>query len=222
MLRMCDIGRDHSPGAPVSRGVCLQAGAARHGSAGLGLSPVARCPCGILWPVFSRGYVQVQRCYQHTCMLLLRLTCTCSLRSQLSGTSWSELDKQNGSLQQLCLSGARHNVNGQLPCAQDLCGLVCTPMQSRPTGCSNVIHIISGGVLCRLTGFFKGLGVKAVLDTNTGRDIALLEAAAEFIERYKAAHPGHEQDGETITCRMASCTQAHLSRAQEQPETWIV
>lgn len=43
--------------------------------------------------------------------------------------------------------------------------------------------------LRRLTGFFKGLGVRAVLDTNTGRDLALLEAAAEFIERYRAAHP---------------------------------
>ena len=56
---------------------------------------------------------------------------------------------------------------------------------------------VSGWVLCRLTGFFKGLGVKAVLDTNTGRDIALLEAAAEFLERYKAAHPLLKQHGET-------------------------
>jgi len=48
---------------------------------------------------------------------------------------------------------------------------------------------------CRLTGFFKGLGVKAVLDTNTGRDIALLEAAADFMERYKAAHPEYTQGG---------------------------
>ena len=35
----------------------------------------------------------------------------------------------------------------------------------------------------------------AVYDTNTGRDIALLEAAAEFIERYRAAHPEHIEDG---------------------------
>ncbi|CAK0781927.1 hypothetical protein CVIRNUC_005508 [Coccomyxa viridis] len=51
----------------------------------------------------------------------------------------------------------------------------------------------SAETMSRLSGFFKGLGVKAVLDTNTGRDIALLEAAAEFLERYKAAHPGPEQ-----------------------------
>lgn len=46
-----------------------------------------------------------------------------------------------------------------------------------------------------MTGFFKGLGVKAVLDTNTGRDIALLESAAEFLQRYKAAHPDQAQSG---------------------------
>lgn len=52
-----------------------------------------------------------------------------------------------------------------------------------------------GHVCCRLTAFFKGLGVKAVLDTNTGRDIALLEAAAEFIQRYRAAHPQVIEEG---------------------------
>lgn len=54
---------------------------------------------------------------------------------------------------------------------------------------------VTAACLCRLTGFLKGLGVKAVLDTNTGRDIALLEAAAEFIERYKTAHPELMQSG---------------------------
>ncbi len=53
---------------------------------------------------------------------------------------------------------------------------------------------------CRLTGFFKALGVKAVLDTSTGRDIALLEAAAEFIQRYKAAHPDPAQNGRLTSC----------------------
>lgn len=43
--------------------------------------------------------------------------------------------------------------------------------------------------LQKLTGFFKGLGVRAVLDTSTGRDFALLETAAEFVERYRETHP---------------------------------
>jgi iron only hydrogenase large subunit-like protein len=43
--------------------------------------------------------------------------------------------------------------------------------------------------LHRLTGFFRGLGVRAVLDTSVGRDLALLEAAAEFVRRYRETHP---------------------------------
>lgn len=43
----------------------------------------------------------------------------------------------------------------------------------------------------RLAGFLKGLGVRAVLDAGAGRDLALLEAAAEFVERYRRAHPEH-------------------------------
>ena len=69
---------------------------------------------------------------------------------------------------------------------------------------------VNGGVLCRLTGFFKSLGVKAVLDTNTGRDISLLEAAAEFLERYKAAHPGLKQHGEAV--RQLPATLPHAYR----------
>ncbi len=51
--------------------------------------------------------------------------------------------------------------------------------------------------LQKLTGFFKGLGVRAVLDTSTGRDFALLEAAAEFVQRYREAHP--ELAGESMS-----------------------
>lgn len=41
----------------------------------------------------------------------------------------------------------------------------------------------------RLTQFLKSLGAKLVLDTTSSRDIALLEAAQEFIARYAAKHP---------------------------------
>ena len=54
----------------------------------------------------------------------------------------------------------------------------------------------------RLTGFLKGLGVRAVLDASVGRDFALLEAAAEFVERYRQAHPP-EQLGKEFGARQA-------------------
>jgi len=38
----------------------------------------------------------------------------------------------------------------------------------------------------RLAAFFKGLGVAAVLDDSVGRDLALLEAAEEFVQRFRA------------------------------------
>ena len=41
----------------------------------------------------------------------------------------------------------------------------------------------------RLAHFLKSLGVKLVLDTTSSRDIALLEAAQEFLARYTAKHP---------------------------------
>lgn len=39
----------------------------------------------------------------------------------------------------------------------------------------------------RLTAFLKALGVRTVLDAAAGRDLALLEAAAEFVARFRAA-----------------------------------
>ena len=53
-----------------------------------------------------------------------------------------------------------------------------------------VAHSLSPGETARkLAGFLRKLGVKAVADAGTGRDLALLEGAAEFIQRYKGVHP---------------------------------
>lgn len=55
-----------------------------------------------------------------------------------------------------------------------------------------VLHKLSPSeTLGKLVCFLKGLGVTAVLDTSTSRDLALLESAQEFIARYKAKHPEH-------------------------------
>lgn len=37
----------------------------------------------------------------------------------------------------------------------------------------------------KLKSYFKGLGVGLVLDSRFGGDIALLESAAEFVERFQ-------------------------------------
>lgn len=58
-----------------------------------------------------------------------------------------------------------------------------------------------GETQARLAGFLKGLGVRAVLDASAGRDFALLEAAAEFVERYRAAHPKHTGGSHVAHCQ---------------------
>ena len=45
--------------------------------------------------------------------------------------------------------------------------------------------------LGKLVSFLKGLGVRAVLDTSSSRDLSLLESAQEFIARYLTKHPEH-------------------------------
>lgn len=52
-------------------------------------------------------------------------------------------------------------------------------------------------VATKLAACLRGLGAKAVLDAGTGRDLALMEAAAEFLDRYRAQHP--ELQGEQCT-----------------------
>lgn len=42
-------------------------------------------------------------------------------------------------------------------------------------------------VLRRLTTFFESIGVKHVFDTTDSRDLSLVETAAEFVSRYRAA-----------------------------------
>jgi len=41
----------------------------------------------------------------------------------------------------------------------------------------------------RLAGFLRGLGAHALIDCGLGADIHLMQVAAEFIARYRAAHP---------------------------------
>ena len=40
-------------------------------------------------------------------------------------------------------------------------------------------------VFKKLTTFFKSLGVKAVFDTSSSRDLTLIETCHEFVNRFK-------------------------------------
>ena len=75
-----------------------------------------------------------------------------------------------------------------------------------------VLHKLSPiETIGKLVCFLKGLGVKAVLDTSTSRDLALLESAQEFIARYTATHPEHASSSSShahssgICCTNQSC-----------------
>lgn len=52
-------------------------------------------------------------------------------------------------------------------------------------------------VLRRLTHFFQELGVKHVFDTTDSRDLSLVETAAEFLARYRAAKSQPTGNGNT-------------------------
>ncbi|GAB2225950.1 hypothetical protein Droror1_Dr00021731 [Drosera rotundifolia] len=49
----------------------------------------------------------------------------------------------------------------------------------------------------KLTTFFKSLGVKAVFDTSSSRDLSLIEACNEFIARYKQNQSSNDIKRET-------------------------
>ena len=46
-----------------------------------------------------------------------------------------------------------------------------------------------------LVAFFRGIGAAAVLDDSAGRELALLEAADEFVERFQARARGAQEGG---------------------------
>eukprot|EP00193_Tetraselmis_chui_P008082 CAMPEP_0177759780 /NCGR_PEP_ID=MMETSP0491_2-20121128/4912_1 /TAXON_ID=63592 /ORGANISM="Tetraselmis chuii, Strain PLY429" /LENGTH=518 /DNA_ID=CAMNT_0019275627 /DNA_START=362 /DNA_END=1915 /DNA_ORIENTATION=- len=48
----------------------------------------------------------------------------------------------------------------------------------------------------RLVGFFKSLGVKAVLDLSCARDVSLMEAAAEFCYRFRSHRSSSAKGGD--------------------------
>ena len=51
-------------------------------------------------------------------------------------------------------------------------------------------HLTPMQVASRLAFCLRELGAKAIFDANTGRELALREAAAEFLRKYRTQHFG--------------------------------
>lgn len=66
-------------------------------------------------------------------------------------------------------------------------------------------------VLTKLTTFFKSLGVKAVFDTSSSRDLTLIESCNEFITRYKQSNSTNDVKSKSAFPMISSaCPGIHL------------
>ncbi|GIL96756.1 hypothetical protein Vretimale_2565 [Volvox reticuliferus] len=64
--------------------------------------------------------------------------------------------------------------------------VISVSAQSR-TALASYFALSPSQALSRLAGWFKWLGVRAVWDLTTARDLVLLEEAAEFLDRYRSS-----------------------------------
>uniref|UniRef100_A0A3B6KA93 Iron hydrogenase small subunit domain-containing protein n=1 Tax=Triticum aestivum TaxID=4565 RepID=A0A3B6KA93_WHEAT len=65
-------------------------------------------------------------------------------------------------------------------------------------------------VFRKLTALFKSMGVKAVYDTSSSRDLALIEACNEFISRYKLSQLSSDKEVGTSLPVLSSACPGHM------------
>ena len=83
-----------------------------------------------------------------------------------------------------------HQSTGELMSALQSSKVVIVSVSPQSRASLGVLHQQSPTQTAgKLAHFFRSLGVRFVLDTTSSRDIALLEAAQEFIARYTTKHP---------------------------------
>ena len=83
-----------------------------------------------------------------------------------------------------------HQSTGELMAALQSSKTVIVSVSPQSRASLGVLHQQSPAETAgKLAHFLKSLGAKLVLDTTSSRDIALLEAAQEFLARYTAKHP---------------------------------
>ncbi|GAB2301035.1 Cytosolic Fe-S cluster assembly factor nar1 [Dionaea muscipula] len=74
----------------------------------------------------------------------------------------------------------------------------------------------------KLTTFFKSLGVKAVFDTSSSRDLSLIEACNEFIGRYKQHQSNIDTKGETFLPMLSSACPGWICYAEKTLGSYIL
>ncbi|GAB2212907.1 hypothetical protein Droror1_Dr00020909 [Drosera rotundifolia] len=74
----------------------------------------------------------------------------------------------------------------------------------------------------KLTTFFKSLGVKAVFDTSSSRDLSLIEACNEFIARYKQNQSSDDIKRETPLPMLSSACPGWICYAEKTLGSYIL
>ncbi|KAL2495610.1 ferredoxin hydrogenase [Forsythia ovata] len=77
-------------------------------------------------------------------------------------------------------------------------------------------------VLTKLTTFFKSLGVKAVFDTSSSRDLTLIESCNEFITRYKQSNSINDEKSKLALPMISSACPGWICYAEKTLGTYIL
>ncbi|CAI9783984.1 unnamed protein product [Fraxinus pennsylvanica] len=77
-------------------------------------------------------------------------------------------------------------------------------------------------VLTKLTTFFKSLGVKAVFDTSSSRDLALIESCNEFITRYKQSNSTNDEKSKSSLPMISSACPGWICYAEKTLGSYIL
>ncbi|CAA3030689.1 NAR1 [Olea europaea subsp. europaea] len=77
-------------------------------------------------------------------------------------------------------------------------------------------------VLSKLTTFFKSLGVKAVFDTSSSRDLTLIESCNEFITRYKQSNSTNDVKSKSAFPMISSACPGWICYAEKTLGSYIL
>ncbi|KAL2475767.1 ferredoxin hydrogenase [Abeliophyllum distichum] len=77
-------------------------------------------------------------------------------------------------------------------------------------------------VLTKLTTFFKSLGVKAVFDTSSSRDLTLTESCNEFITRYKQSNSINDEKSKLALPMISSACPGWICYAEKTLGSYVL